>query len=87
MFDIGAQELVIIFIVALLVIGPQKLPEFGRTAGKWVVEIRRGINIAKDRMKDEFGEQNEMSGDIIKVIAKKEPDGGSSGPGDEKVKS
>ncbi len=33
MFDIGFQELVIIFVIALLVFGPEKLPEIGRTLG------------------------------------------------------
>ncbi|MBA4373394.1 MAG: twin-arginine translocase subunit TatB [Thermodesulfovibrio sp.] len=54
MFDIGFQELVIIFIVALLVIGPKKLPEFSRNLGKWIMEIRRGIHIAKSRIEDEI---------------------------------
>jgi sec-independent protein translocase protein TatB len=47
MFDIGLQELIIIFVVALLVIGPEKLPEFSRTIGKWVNEIKKGVQIAK----------------------------------------
>ena len=43
MFDIGFQELIIIFLVALLVFGPEKLPEIAKTLAKWVVEIRRGV--------------------------------------------
>ena len=50
MFDIGFQELVIIFLVALLVFGPKKLPEVGRTFGKWIMEIRKGIHNAKIQM-------------------------------------
>ncbi|MEN2986607.1 MAG: twin-arginine translocase TatA/TatE family subunit, partial [Thermodesulfovibrionaceae bacterium] len=34
MFDLGFQELVVIFIVALLVFGPKKLPELGYALGK-----------------------------------------------------
>lgn len=56
MFDIGFQELIIIFIVALLVFGPEKLPEVGRTLGKWMIEIRRGIQSAKNQMDSEFSE-------------------------------
>ncbi len=56
MFDIGFQELIIIFIVALLVFGPEKLPEVGRTLGKWMIEIRKGIQNAKNQMDSEFSE-------------------------------
>jgi Tat protein translocase TatB subunit len=53
-FDIGIQELVIIFLVALLVFGPEKLPQVGRTLGRWMIEIRRGIQNAKMQMDEEF---------------------------------
>ncbi len=56
MFDIGFQELVLIFIVALLVFGPEKLPEIGKTLGKWMIEIRKGIQNAKSQMDSEFEE-------------------------------
>jgi len=68
MFDIGFQELIIIFIVALLVFGPEKLPEIGRTLGKWVVEIRRGINIAKSQMEEEMKEEFRMPEDIVQSL-------------------
>jgi len=54
MLDIGFQELVVIFIVALVAIGPQKLPELSRKLGKWVAEIRRGIDIAKSQIAQEM---------------------------------
>lgn len=41
MGPLGAQELVIIFILALLLFGPKKLPELGRTIGKAMTEFRR----------------------------------------------
>lgn len=56
MFDIGFQELIIIFLVALLVFGPNRLPEVGRTLAKWVLEIRKGIHSAKLQMESEFEE-------------------------------
>ena len=56
MFDIGLQELIIIFVVALLVFGPDKLPEVGRTLAKWVLEIRKGIQIAKLQMETDIKE-------------------------------
>jgi Tat protein translocase TatB subunit len=56
MFDIGFQELLLVFLIALLVFGPEKLPEVGRTLAKWLVEIRRGIQNAKTQMESEFDE-------------------------------
>jgi len=41
MFGIGIQELAIIFVVALLIFGPKRLPELARTLGKGLAEFRR----------------------------------------------
>lgn len=41
MFDIGASELLVIVIVAVLVIGPKELPLALRTAGRWIGKVRR----------------------------------------------
>lgn len=56
MFDIGFQELVIIFVVPLLVFGPRGLPEVGRTIGKWIGELRRGVYDAKMQVESEIGD-------------------------------
>ena len=47
MFDIGFWELVMIALVALVVIGPDKLPSVARTAGKWVGRARRFVSDVK----------------------------------------
>ena len=41
MFDIGATELLLIIIVAVVVIGPKDLPLAMRTAGRWIGKFRR----------------------------------------------
>jgi sec-independent protein translocase protein TatB len=41
MFDIGASELLVIVIVAIIVIGPKDLPLALRTAGRWIGKVRR----------------------------------------------
>ncbi|HXT19934.1 MAG TPA: twin-arginine translocase TatA/TatE family subunit [Thermoanaerobaculia bacterium] len=41
MFGIGGPELVFIFILALLIFGPKRLPQIGRTIGKGMAEFRR----------------------------------------------
>jgi sec-independent protein translocase protein TatA len=44
---LGMQEIVVIFILALLLFGPKKLPELGRTFGKALTEFRRAQNELK----------------------------------------
>jgi sec-independent protein translocase protein TatB len=54
MFDIGIQELVIIMIVALLVVGPKNLPKISRDLGKWYTQLRKGFQNAKAQIESEF---------------------------------
>jgi Tat protein translocase TatB subunit len=41
MFNVGSGELIVIMIIALVVLGPDKLPEAARKAGVWLAEFRR----------------------------------------------
>ncbi|MDP2166759.1 MAG: twin-arginine translocase TatA/TatE family subunit [Thermodesulfovibrionales bacterium] len=54
MFDLGIQELIVIFVVALLVFGPKRLPELGRTIGKGVRELKRALFEIKADVGGEF---------------------------------
>ncbi len=54
MFDLGIQELIVIFIVALLVFGPKRLPEIGKTLGKGIAEIRKAMHSVKVQMEEEI---------------------------------
>jgi TatA/E family protein of Tat protein translocase len=56
MFGIGAPELIIIAIIALLIFGPSKLPELGKTIGKGLREFRNASSNLKDQI-------NPLSGD------------------------
>ncbi len=47
MFDIGFWELCLITVIALLVFGPEKLPEVARSAGQWAGRIRYFISTFK----------------------------------------
>lgn len=53
MFDIGFSELVVIGVIALIVIGPERLPEVARVAGKYVGRMRRLINKVRDDIERE----------------------------------
>lgn len=44
MFDIGFFELIVIGILALLVLGPERLPKAARTAGMWIGRIKQGFS-------------------------------------------
>ncbi len=55
MFDIGFSELVLVGIVALLVIGPEKLPETLRAMGLWLGRLRRSFTSVKSEIEREIG--------------------------------
>ena len=54
MFDIGFAELIIIGVVGLLVIGPERLPGTVRTAVVWLNRIKRGFNDVKQEVQQEL---------------------------------
>lgn len=54
MFDIGFWELAIIMIVALLVIGPERMPGLARKAGLYFGKARRFVSSVKDDINREF---------------------------------
>lgn len=54
MFDIGFWELVVIAVIALVVFGPEKLPQFARRAGYWIGRIRRQVNDVRSEIEREI---------------------------------
>lgn len=54
MFDIGLPELLLIGVVGLLVIGPERLPGAIRTTTAWINRIRRGFNEVKAEVQREL---------------------------------
>jgi TatA/E family protein of Tat protein translocase len=64
--SIGPGELILIFVIALLVFGPKKLPEIGRTVGKAMREFKKASEEIKGRIEEEI-EASEIK-DIRKEI-------------------
>ena len=52
--SIGMPELILIFIVALLVFGPKKLPELGKSLGRGLAEFKRASEDLKKTIEDEI---------------------------------
>jgi sec-independent protein translocase protein TatB len=66
MFDVGFFELLVIAVVALLVVGPERLPKVARTAGMWLGRGRRFISSVKDDI------DREIKADELKQILEKQ---------------
>jgi Tat protein translocase TatB subunit len=69
MFGIGMPELLLILALALIVLGPKKLPELARALGKGMAELRR----ATDEIKDEFRHMENDIQDSPTANAKYDP--------------
>ena len=59
MFNLGFPELVVIFIVAMLVFGPRKLPDLGRSLGKGLAEFKKASNELKRTWEEEVRSEEE----------------------------
>ena len=68
MFDIGFWELTLIGVVALLVVGPDRLPALARTVGLWVGKIRRYVSTVRDDI------ESEIQADELKSMLSKTDD-------------
>ncbi len=55
MFDVGFTELMLVGLVALLVLGPERLPGAARTAGLWIGRLKRSFSTIKAEVEREIG--------------------------------
>lgn len=55
MFDIGFWELVLLGVVGLVVLGPERLPIVARTLGRWVARAKRYANTLTEELENEVG--------------------------------
>jgi len=70
MFNIGFSEALFIFFVALVVLGPERLPEVGRFLGRLSLEFRRAINELKKELEVEELEKEleEAKGEAKRIL-------------------
>lgn len=77
-FEVGMTELVLLFVVALLVVGPDKLPDFARRAGTFIRRLRQQAEAARRMVEDElalgehgdaFHELRQLRGEVAQLRA------------------
>ncbi|HNZ10700.1 MAG TPA: twin-arginine translocase TatA/TatE family subunit [Smithellaceae bacterium] len=79
MFGIGFQELIIIAIIALLIVGPKKLPDLAKTLGKGIRDFKNATDGITDDLKDTLKDENKKTdqGDGLEnslLVKKSEPE-------------
>ena len=52
--SIGMPELIVIFVIALIIFGPRKLPELGKSLGKSIAEFKRASNELRNTLEEEI---------------------------------
>ncbi len=68
MGSLGMQEIIVIFVLALIVFGPRKLPELGKTLGKGLAEFKKASNELKQTWEEEvrLEKEREAMSDLLK---------------------
>ncbi|TSA47493.1 MAG: twin-arginine translocase subunit TatB [Deltaproteobacteria bacterium] len=83
MFGIGMPELLVIAVVALLVVGPKKLPDIAKALGKGLFEFRKATDSATETIKETFKTdelKKDMNGLKDSLLHGAEEEKGTSSP-------
>ena len=70
MFDIGFSELLLFGIIALIVLGPEKLPQAARTAGQWYAKLRRTVSTLQSEIEAELDlaeTRQQIQSELVKI--------------------
>lgn len=59
MGSLGIQEIFVIFVIALIIFGPRKLPEIGKSLGKGIAEFKKASNELKQTWEAEIQQDQE----------------------------
>ena len=70
MFDIGFSELLLFGVIALIVLGPEKLPQAARTAGQWYAKLRRTVSTLQSEIEAELDlaeTRQQIQSELVKI--------------------
>ncbi len=82
MSGIGFSELIILFVIGLIVLGPERLPRVANQLGGWIGQARRMTRIMKQQLEDELDLKKEFNIQPPALQAPRNVDKVSSGNGD-----
>ena len=77
--SVGVPELIIIFTIALIIFGPRKLPELGKSLGKSLAEFKRASNELKNTLDEEIrleerrNEQRQQPATVVTQVSDEQP--------------
>jgi sec-independent protein translocase protein TatA len=59
--SLGMPELIVIFVIALIIFGPRKLPELGRSLGRGIAEFKKATNDLQSTLDDEIRREEQRT--------------------------
>ncbi len=59
--SLGMPELIVIFVIALIIFGPRKLPELGRSLGRGIAEFKRATSELQSSLEEEIRQEGQQS--------------------------
>ena len=69
MGSLGMQEIIVIFVLALIIFGPRKLPDLGKSLGKSLAEFKKASNELKQTWEEEVRIEKEKISEIAKDVS------------------